>query len=55
VVRGRPGEWIPLGGAAGREARRGGRLLGATRETRASALAWQVRVDVLEGDGVPRP
>ena len=55
VVRGRPGEWIPLGGTAGRDGRRGGRLLGATRDARATALTWQLRVDVLDGDGAPSP
>lgn len=55
VVRGRPGEWIPLGGAAGREGHRGGRPLGATRDARATALTWQLRVDVLDGDGAPSP
>ena len=49
VVRGRPGEWLPLGGAAGTERRRTRSLLARTRDTASRSLRWYLRVDVLDG------
>lgn len=51
VVRGRLGEWIPLGGTAGRHAARARRILGATRDAAAESLRWYLRVETVEEAG----
>ena len=50
VVRGRPGEWLPLGGAAEAGHGRARGILARTRDAGSRSLRWYLRVDVLDGE-----